>query len=67
LFGIGVHGCTSKLAINGRHFIANPDLPKRLRLGASLNLHDRQTFYAGGKKGYTDYPSLEEQNWEEQD
>ena len=51
----------------GRHIIANPDLPKRVRLGASLNPHDGQTFYAGGEKGYVDYPSLEEQHWEDQD
>jgi N-ethylmaleimide reductase len=40
----------------GRHFIANPDLPMRLKLGLPLNLYDRKTFYGGGRKGYTDYP-----------
>jgi N-ethylmaleimide reductase len=40
----------------GRHFIANPDLPERLRLGLSLNAYDRHTFYYGGEKGYADYP-----------
>ncbi len=44
----------------GRLFIANPDLPERLRTGAPLNRYDRPTFYGGGAKGYTDYPSLEE-------
>ena len=29
----------------GRHFLANPDLPKRIRLGLPLNAHDRNTFY----------------------
>ena len=43
----------------GRTFIANPDLPKRLALNASLNEPDPETFYGGGEKGYTDYPSLE--------
>ncbi len=42
----------------GRHFIANPDLPERIRLSAPLNAYDRSTFYAGGPKGYTDYPML---------
>jgi len=42
----------------GRSFIANPDLPQRLRLDASLNPYDRPTFYGGGAIGYTDYPAL---------
>ncbi|RJX30201.1 MAG: alkene reductase [Oxalobacter sp.] len=42
----------------GRPYIANPDLVKRIRLGAPLNQPDRHTFYGGGAKGYTDYPSL---------
>ncbi|RKD85120.1 alkene reductase [Mangrovibacterium diazotrophicum] len=43
----------------GRHFIANPDLPKRIELAAELNDYDRNTFYGGAEKGYTDYPFLE--------
>ncbi len=43
----------------GRTFIANPDLPRRFAAGAALNPPDPQTFYAGGAKGYTDYPSLD--------
>ena len=39
-------------------FLANPDLPERLRRNAALNPPDRATFYAGGAKGYTDYPAL---------
>ena len=42
----------------GRLFIANPDLPERIRIGAELNVPDRTTFYAGGEHGYTDYPAL---------
>jgi N-ethylmaleimide reductase len=42
----------------GRAFLANPDLPRRLRLRAPLNTPDPQTFYGGNSKGYTDYPSL---------
>jgi len=44
----------------GRPFIANPDLPERLRMGAELNPPDRATFFGGGAKGFTDYPALEE-------
>ena len=43
----------------GRLFIANPDLPERLRTGAELNAPDRRTFYGGTAKGYTDYPALD--------
>jgi N-ethylmaleimide reductase len=39
-------------------FLANPDLPERFRRGAALNPPDRPTFYAGGAKGYIDYPAL---------
>lgn len=42
----------------GRSFIANPDLVRRIRLGARLNEADAATFYTPGAKGYTDYPSL---------
>ena len=41
----------------GRLFIANPDLPKRFRLGAPLNALDESTLYGGADKGYTDYPA----------
>ncbi len=44
----------------GQLFIANPDLPHRFAVGAPLNSPDFSTFYAGGAKGYTDYPFLEE-------
>jgi N-ethylmaleimide reductase len=40
----------------GRHFISNPDLPERLRLGLPLTPYDRSTFYGGDSRGYTDYP-----------
>jgi N-ethylmaleimide reductase len=39
-------------------FIANPDLPERLRRGADFSPADRKTFYGGAAKGYTDYPTL---------
>lgn len=42
----------------GKLFLANPDLVLRLREGAALNTPDSSTFYGGGVKGYTDYPTL---------
>ena len=42
----------------GRPFIANPDLVTRLRKGKALTEGDRSTWYGGGAKGYTDYPTL---------
>ncbi|MEW4568529.1 alkene reductase [Tautonia sp. JC769] len=43
----------------GVPFIANPDLPERLRIGAPLNTPDPSSFYGGDERGYTDYPALE--------
>lgn len=42
----------------GTGFLANPDLPARIAAKASLNAPDVNTFYAGGAKGYIDYPTL---------
>ena len=42
----------------GRQFIANPDLVERFAKNAPLNRYDRETFYGGTEKGYTDYPFL---------
>jgi len=44
----------------GVPFLANPDLVERWRSNAPLNTPDRATFYGGGDKGYTDYPTLDE-------
>jgi len=41
----------------GRLFIANPDLPARLRDGLPLTDPDKATFYGGDAAGYTDYPA----------
>lgn len=41
----------------GRLYIANPDLVERFATGAALNQPDRNTFYGGDEKGYTDYPT----------
>jgi N-ethylmaleimide reductase len=43
----------------GKLFIANPDLPVRFGINSDLNRYDHDTFYGGGGKGYTDYPTLE--------
>jgi N-ethylmaleimide reductase len=43
----------------GKPFISNPDLVERLKRGAPLNEWDKNTFYGGGAKGYTDYPTLQ--------
>jgi len=43
----------------GRPFVANPDLPERLRTGALLHSHDRNTLFGGGARGFTDYPALD--------
>ncbi|KFY10208.1 hypothetical protein V492_05137 [Pseudogymnoascus sp. VKM F-4246] len=40
----------------GRHFLANPDLPFRLKNRIPLNKYDRSTFYAPEQpNGYVDY------------
>ena len=45
----------------GRPFIANPDLPERLLLNAPLAVALPETFYGGGARGYTDFPTLDHQ------
>jgi N-ethylmaleimide reductase len=40
----------------GRHFLANPDLPKRIEMRLPLNDYDRDTFYSFAAHGYIDYP-----------
>ncbi|KAH6893962.1 NADH:flavin oxidoreductase/NADH oxidase [Coprinopsis sp. MPI-PUGE-AT-0042] len=43
-----------------RAFIANPDLPFRLKENIALNTPDVSTFYTSGEKGYIDYPFAKE-------
>lgn len=40
----------------GRPFLANPDLPRRIRDGFELNTPDPTTFFGGDERGYIDYP-----------
>ncbi len=42
----------------GTGFLANPDFPARIKLGAALNQIDPTSFYSPGAAGYTDYPTL---------
>jgi N-ethylmaleimide reductase len=44
----------------GLFFISNPDLPERFRSGVSLTPYDRDSFYGGDHRGYTDYASATE-------
>jgi N-ethylmaleimide reductase len=53
-------GNEADLIAFGQWFLANPDLPERLRTGAPLNAPDIGSFYGGTEKGYTDYPTLSE-------
>ncbi len=50
-------GATDLLSF-GALFLANPDLPARLKAGGPFNEPDRSTYYGGDHRGYTDYPSL---------
>ncbi|WP_153111116.1 alkene reductase [Propionivibrio limicola] len=43
----------------GLAFLANPDLPARIKAGAPLNAPRPETFYSEGAAGYTDYPAWE--------
>ncbi|MFF7729308.1 alkene reductase [Streptomyces sp. NPDC008001] len=49
---------TADVISYGTLFIANPDLPARLKAGGPFNAADRTTFYGGGAEGYVDYPAL---------
>jgi len=51
-----VEKADADLVAFGRHFLANPDLPKRIKLRLPLNAYDRATFYTFDSRGYTDYP-----------
>jgi N-ethylmaleimide reductase len=42
----------------GTSFLANPDLPGRIKHNTDLNAPDPATFYSPGPAGYTDYPVM---------
>ncbi|KAL0572076.1 hypothetical protein V5O48_009894 [Marasmius crinis-equi] len=57
--GVELADTTGDLVAYGRCFLANPDLPYRLKHNIPLTPYDRTTFYIPGSltpKGYTDYP-----------
>ncbi|PIL29738.1 hypothetical protein GSI_08177 [Ganoderma sinense ZZ0214-1] len=59
--GLKVAEETGQLVGYGSRFLANPDLPFRLRENLPLNAPDFATFFARlSEKGYTDYPFSEE-------
>ncbi|SEB93143.1 N-ethylmaleimide reductase [Nocardioides exalbidus] len=50
-------GLGADLVSFGRAFISNPDLVERLRVNAPIAPFDQATWYAGGDRGYVDYPT----------
>jgi N-ethylmaleimide reductase len=42
----------------GHHYVSNPDLVERVKVGATLIEPDGTTLYSQEAKGYTDYPVL---------
>ncbi|MFD3806802.1 alkene reductase [Streptomyces sp. NPDC058611] len=48
---------TADLLAFGALFLANPDLPDRLRTEGPYNTPDPATFFGGDARGYTDYPA----------
>jgi N-ethylmaleimide reductase len=55
-----VDGGDADLVAFGRHFSANPDLPERLRRNLPLTPYDRDTFWGGDDRGYTDFAIYDE-------
>ena len=53
---IVAHGLADAVAF-GRPFIANPDLPERLRLGRPLAGFNASQLFGGTAAGYSDYPA----------
>ncbi|EPQ25876.1 uncharacterized protein PFL1_06550 [Pseudozyma flocculosa PF-1] len=50
------------VVVFGRYYIANPDLPERIRNGHPLRHWDRSTFYIpGAAKGYVDQPTYQQE------
>ncbi len=49
----------AQLIAFGRAFLANPDLPRRIREDLPINVPKQETFYGGDERGYTDYPTWE--------
>ena len=57
-----VRGGKAEAVSFGRLWIANPDLPVRIRAGGPYTIKPlTRRFYGGGPDGYNDYPTLAEQ------
>lgn len=54
----GLKDYIADLIAYGALFLANPDLPARLRQGGPYNTPDRAKSFGGDEKGFTDYPTL---------
>ncbi|WP_019632975.1 hypothetical protein [Actinomadura atramentaria] len=50
---------TADAAVFGELWLANPDLPERVRAGGPYNAADRASFFGGDHRGYTDYPAVD--------
>nr|WP_294252960.1 hypothetical protein [Propionivibrio sp.] len=55
--GAAVAGGRVDAVAFGTSFLANPDLPQRIRSALPLNTPNPATFYTPGSEGYTDYPT----------
>ncbi|TKJ92216.1 alkene reductase [Paenibacillus sp. CFBP13512] len=58
--GTDIENDLADIAPIGRWAIANPDFVERLKKGTDLNELNPNGLYAGGREGYTDYPTLKE-------
>ncbi|MFF0447748.1 alkene reductase [Streptomyces sp. NPDC004609] len=56
--GLVEEGLADMIAF-GALFLANPDLPRRLRTSGPYNTPDPAGFFGGDGKGFTDYPVLD--------
>ena len=54
-----ISGELADLISFGKLYISNPDLVERFQANAPLNPWDKETFYGGDEKGYTDYSFLD--------
>nr|WP_042673273.1 alkene reductase [Methylobacterium sp. B34] len=50
---------TADFVCFGRPFLSNPDFVERLRRDAPLNADDKDNWYGGDARGYTDFPTLD--------
>ncbi|MEI6894985.1 MAG: alkene reductase [Colwellia sp.] len=51
-----LHDGLADMIAFGRPFVANPDLPNRIKQGYPLAEHQAETLFGGDEKGLTDYP-----------